>query len=385
MTGLAAGVEPLRDGRFRRLLLAMAISALGSSGTLVALSWLVAVELSAGDRLGLVLAAYTVPQFVAGLVGGALADRYGARRLSRVGHVAAGVTLLAMWALGRAGALDVGAVAGLAAVAGTGIAMAQPVTGALMVSIVDETRLGPANMLRVVAVDTAVVLGPLAAGVVIAGGAHTWFLVDAITFLVAAFLLPPPRRPPESGAPQRLAAAGVRFVVGRRHLWTTMAAAGLGNLLVTVPLLVGVPTMAGMSSGALGVFYASFTAGSLLGAAEAGLVRRRRPMLVFLALAGVGVALIALAPAGLMRYGLAAATGFCVAGFDVRWATYLQGSVPGALMGRVLACDAWTSFACRTIGFGTVGLVAVHSPAAVLVVCGLTMAVLAVALGGRHA
>lgn len=381
----ATAVAPLRDGRFRRLLLAMAVSALGSSGTLVALSWLVTVELAAGDRLGLVLAAYTVPQFVAGLVGGALSDRYGTRVLSRTGYVAAGATLVAMWVLGRTGALGVGAAVGLVVVAGTGIALAQPVTGALMVSIVPEQRLGQANMLRIIAVDTAVVLGPLAAGVVVAGlRAPAWFLVDGITFLVAAVLLPPPRRAPAGPASRPLAdaAAGLWFVVRRRRLWTGMAAAGVGNLLVTVPLLVGIPTVVGsggLGSGALGVFFALFTVGSLLGAAEAGLVPRGRPMraaVASLVLAGVGVALFGVVDGGVVRYCLAAGIGFCVAGFDVRWSAYLQAGVPGELMGRVLACDAWTSFVCRTVGFGTVGLVAVHSPAGVLLACGVTMAVL---------
>ncbi|TDV57431.1 MFS transporter [Actinophytocola oryzae] len=381
-TALAAGLEPLRDGRFRRLLLSMAVSASGSSGTLVALTWLVAVEQGDGDRLGLVLAAYTVPQFVAGLVGGALADRYGTRALSRAGHLTAGGALLALWLFSAGSAAG---VAGIVAVAGTGVALAQPVTGALMVSIVDDRRLGPANMLRTIALDAAAVLGPVSAGVLIAGfGAHAWFLVDAVTFLLAAALLPPPRRAPEEGAPRRLAeaAAGLRFVVGRRPLWTGMVAAGLGNLLVTVPLLVGVPTMVGsLGSTALGGFFALFTAGSVLGAAEAGLVARRRPMraaLAFLLLAGVGTALLGSAPDA-ARYCLAAGIGFCVAGFDVRWAAYLQGRVPGELMGRVLAGDAWASFVCRTVGFATLGLVAVRSPGGVLLVCGLVMAASAAA------
>ena len=107
-----------------------------------------------------------------------------------------------------------------------------------------------------------------------------------------------------------------------------MAAAGLGNLLVTVPLLVGIPTIAG-DSGALGWFFALFTAGSLLGAAEAGLVTRTRPMRVApagLMLAGTGVALVAVA--GQARLFVIAAIGFCIGGFDVRWSAYLQSNVP---------------------------------------------------------
>ena len=393
-TALAGGVAPLRDRRFRRLLMAMAVSALGNSGTLIALAWLVVVELDGGAQFSLILAGYTVPQFVVGLIGGALADRYGTRALSQASYVASGLTLLAMWLLGRADALGVGALAGLVVIAGAAVALAQPVTGAMMVSIVDERQLGPANMLRIIAIDTAVVLGPLAAGVVIAGfHAHTWFLLDSVTFLLAAVLLPRPRRSPSDppagpDVRQRLAdvVTGMRFVAAHFRVWTGMAAAGLGNLLITVPMLVGLPTLVGsrgLSSGALGGLFASFTVGSILGAAEAGLVSRARPMLAalgFLLLAGVGVSLIGMRPERLMLFCLAVAIGFCIAEFDVRWSAFLQGAVPREIIGRALACDAWVSFVCRTVGLSTIGLVAVRQTDGLMIACGLVMATLAAVL-----
>ncbi|MEO3754176.1 MFS transporter [Streptomyces sp. B6B3] len=395
----AAAAEPLRDGRFRRLLLAMAVSSVGTSGTRIALAWLVVVDLGAGDRFGLVLAAYGVPQFVVGLVGAALADRHGPRALCRAGFVAAGLTLLAMWLLGRAGALSVGAVAALVVVTGASLALSQPLLGAILVSLVDADRLGPANMLRVVVVDTAAVLGPTAASLVIAAWhAPAWFLLDALTFLVAAALLPAPRARPAAGTPARSGArpgvrraiadavAGLRYVARRFGLWSGIAAAGLGNLLVTVPLLVCVPLLVDrerLGSGTLGIFFALFTAGCVLGAAEAGLVRRTRPVragLVCLLFAGLGTSLVGVWSDRVGLFCLAVAIGCCVADFDVRWSARLQGAVPPDLLARVLAGDAWFSFVCRTAGMSTLGLLAFHHTGALLAVCGLTMAALAGAL-----
>jgi MFS family permease/GNAT superfamily N-acetyltransferase len=421
-TALAAGTAPLRDGRFVRLLAALAVSALGNSGTRVALAWLVVVELRAGAQLSLVLAAYTVPQFFVGLVGGVLADRHDARLLARGGFLASGLTLSAMALLGQREALGLATLAVLVVVAGTAFAVAQPAVGAMLVSLVDERSLGPANSLRIIAMDTAAVVGPAAAGLVIAASrAHIWFLVDAVTFLAAALVLPAPRRRPAVGPAAvgaaadgpgkrgsvggasghrirpgtrrraareqlREAVAGARFVAGRLELWTGMAAAGLGNLLITVPLLVCVPALVGvrgLGSGALGAFFALFTAGSVLGAAEAGLLPRARTVpvaLAFLLLAGVGVALIGVRPDPPVLLWTAVAIGFCIADFDVRWAAHLQGAVPREIVARVLACDAWVSFVCRTAGLSTIGLLAVHNAGGLLVVCGLVMAGLAGAL-----
>ncbi len=85
---------PVRDRRpLAALLLANLISLAGSMLTFVAIPWFVLVTTGSAARAGLTGFSEALPYFVGGLLGGALVDRLGARRVSIVADLAGGVAV----------------------------------------------------------------------------------------------------------------------------------------------------------------------------------------------------------------------------------------------------------------------------------------------------
>ncbi|WP_336029973.1 MFS transporter [Geodermatophilus sp. FMUSA9-8] len=203
--------SPLRNPGYRRLFWGLTTTMVGQQMTLVA----VPVQVYALTRdsllVGVTSIVSLVPLVVFGLLGGAIADAMDRRKLMLVTGVGSAVTsaLLALQALLPGGGnlwllwVLVAAVSGFTAVN-------QPARSAVIPALVGPEGVAAANALAMTVRQVGVIVGPLAAGLLIGlGDLFLAYVVDAVTLLVAALLIRglPPLPPAGVAGPLRLGAA----------------------------------------------------------------------------------------------------------------------------------------------------------------------------------
>ncbi|MGH3216563.1 MAG: MFS transporter [Trebonia sp.] len=174
------------------LVLAYGVSQLGTVMSGLAIPWLVLVTTGSAARTGLVGFAEMAPYVVAQAISGPVVDRFGLRRSCVTGNAAAAVLVGAIPALYALGALSLGSLFAVVAVAGAVRGAADAATSPLVPraasfgGVPNERAAG----LNSVAQRTGMLLGLPLAGVLIAvAGAPTVVLVDAVTFAAAALLI----------------------------------------------------------------------------------------------------------------------------------------------------------------------------------------------------
>lgn len=306
----------------------------GDAALAFALGW--AASAHGGRTAALVLTAITLPRTVFLLVGGAVGDRFGARRVMIAGDVVMLAAVLALAVAGRAWGAPPAMLLGFAAVVGTVDAFYLPATGSMPRRLVGKEQLPRALAVRQAGGQVAALLGaPLGAVLVAVAGLSGTALVDAATFAavlaVMAWVRPaaearrsPRREDPGGEVPGREAlgredqrrdvpgrevpcteslfagiAGGVRLaaadpVLRPALLLTAVAAAGV---LPVVGLLA--PLLArsdGWGPGTAGLVAAGQGAGVLLAALVAA---RRGPLRRIGAGAGLGLVSAALGAAAL--------------------------------------------------------------------------------------
>ncbi len=187
MSDQAEGPPLWRHGVFQKLFWAHVISLIGSGLSSVALALLAhqLVGASASAVLGMTLAIRTVVIVFCSPWAGQIAERFGARAvmigsdLVRAGVVAGFFFANSVWQ-----------IYALAVVLNLGAALFTPIYKAAIPGVVSEKQYPRALAFGAIAYDTANILGPALAGLVIAAaGFRGNFVADGITFLVSAALL----------------------------------------------------------------------------------------------------------------------------------------------------------------------------------------------------
>jgi hypothetical protein len=361
----AGYAQILRRPAFVCLFSAQFVSLLGTSAFRIALAWYVADTLQRPRTLGLVLAAFTLPQLFAGLAGGVLADRYSRKRVVVLSDIVSAAVFICMWALALRDALGLGSLLVLALLAGTSTAVFTPAAGALLPQVAGNANLRQANSLRVAGGQGAFILGPAVAGLALtAAGPVVLFLLNALSFVVSAVVLAVARVPAaptllKRATPLRDVAEGVGLVAKTGWLRSGIVLGALANLLLLAPLAVLVPVLVEQRSlgpGTLGAFVSAQAAGIVLGAVLAPQVTLWRRSALAVPVAGLSVASVAclafafpMSVAGLVVVGSVVGAGMAL--FEVHWDSHVQTNAGEIYLARVLAADAWLSFALRSIGF----------------------------------
>lgn len=287
---------PARGGRLpataRRpvtaLVVAQAVSGLGSQMTFVALPWFVLQTTGSASRMGLVLAAELLPVAILGIPSGTVIARVGARRTMLVADLARAPLIAAIPTLHALGMLSLGLMLALVALVGVFIAPYFSAQRILLAELVgeDPSTVTRANALVEMTQRTTSLLGPALAGVLIAAlGSTSVLYVDAVTFLVAFATLAAfvPRRPPAAPTEEsRGVLAGLRYLVGNRLLGALALTAMLLNMFGLM-LVAGLSVLAyeefGESSRVAGAFFTALGAGSVAGGfAVMALLRRFEPV-----------------------------------------------------------------------------------------------------------
>lgn len=366
----------LADRNLRLFFAGQLASILGS--TMSALAVTFAVLEVGGDEadVGYVMAARIVPLVALMLVGGAVADRFGPRRIMVTAEfvqfavqVGFGTALI----LGRP---PIWLFVVLVALWGVGEAFVIPARGALIPQVAAwgaqyEGKLRDANALSGLAQASANVAGPALGGFAVAlVGSGVVVLLDAATCLVSATALALLRLPAgmaggtaarEKGAIR----AGLRIFASHTWLWVTTLHVTLFNLLVWAPFLVLGPVVAQYSLGGArdwGLIMGCYGAGSVLGGLLLVGGRTSRRPLVLATLASFGyalppAALAAAAPVAVISAAaLAAGVGSAVS--QALYATTNQQHIPPEALGRVLAVASVGAFAFGPVGLAAAGPVA---------------------------
>jgi MFS family permease len=365
---MARGV--LREGPFRLLLAARAISSLGDRLVPVALAFAVLDLTGSVTDLGLVIAAQTTPLIILVLVGGVWADRL-PRQLVMLGSDSVRALAQATSAvLLLTGSAHIWQLAVLQAIYGAAEAFFGPASTAVVSQTVPAGQLQPANALLGLADNASSIAGPALAGVIVAAASPGWGLAfDAATFLLSgAFLLalrlergePQPRRSTMSELRE-----GWRAFSGRRWLWASVLFFTLYVGLVYAPWQVLGPAVARSHLGgpaAWAAISASLGAGALAGGLLGLRWRPLRPLRVaFLFFLVTGPALLAVLGAHAPLAAIipvAVLDGAAASLFNAWWFTAQQTEVPAAELSRVSSWDYLGSLVFEPAGLVAVGPVA---------------------------
>jgi MFS family permease len=351
VAGLLLDLSPLRASRaFRTLWLSQLATTAGRQFVVVAVPFQVYVLTHSSLAVGLLGIFQAVPIVVAGLYGGALADRLDRRRLQLAGKtvVALGSLALTLGAIGyRAPVAVVYAVVVVTSAATT---LDQAARTATVARLVPRDLLPSAMSLTQVLFQAASIVGPALAGVLIAtAGVSAAYAIDAALFLPSALMvwMLPPQPPAEPDAVARgwRAPAQAITYVRRNRLVASLFAADLVAMIFGMPTAL-FPALAlsvlGIGATGLGLLYAAPAIGALAGSLVSGWIRRvrRQGMAVVIAIAVWGGAITGFGLAGralwigLPLLALAGAGDLVSAIFR---GTILQLTVPDGMRGRMSA------------------------------------------------
>jgi MFS family permease len=372
------------------------ISAFGDAVVPVALA-LAVLEVSGSPLMfGLVLASSLLARVASLLVGGVYADQAPRWRIMAIADtVRTAVQLLAgvLLVTDRATTLlllVLGVLYGLA----TG--MFAPASSGLLPELVRSELLQQANAVLGVGRNTARIVGPLAAALIVATAGTGWaFLLDAATFAVDGLLLlmigkrlGVARRQPVPLWPAFV--DGLRELRGRRWYVANLGVHSLWNVAMAGFYVLGpavVLTVSGPAS--WGVVMAAFAAGSVAGGLLAVAVTPRRPPVVVNVL--VAVAALPLISLGLSSpVAVIAVTAVIAAAAstfvnDV-WTALAQSHLPRASLSRLMSFDWLVSQALSPVGYLLVGIGAErYGYGATLMTAALVVAVPATSLAALSA
>ncbi len=366
---LRDNLSALREHNFQRLFAAQVSSLIGDSMMIVATPFIVFHLGGDTGDVGLVLAATTLALIAMIFLGGVISDRTSPRRVMVAADLirAAGQATLAVLLL--TGHAQIWQVAIAQAINGGGSGFFMPAMNGLMPQSVSARRLQGGNALRGMALSGSQVVGPTAAGVLIAiGGVGSVVVADSASFLISALALSSMHLPgrilrtaeERTGMLAELREGWGEFRA-RRWMWVTVAGFAAFNALVYGPYIVLGASISDESLGGAGAWatiLASAGAGAVIGGVLALRIEPRRPVLW--AVSGLfgllPVLLLLAATAPVAAIAPAAALGGASLGFfDPLWETSVQTQVPPEVLSRVSSYDWFGSLAFTPIGYALAG------------------------------
>ena len=276
MARLLLDITPLRvSPAYRRLWLGNTLAYVGTQLTLVAVSLEVFALTGSSFAVGLLGLAALVPLVVAGLYGGAIADRHDRRRVALTSSAVMWLTTVGIAAQAWAGLESVPVLYALVALHSGASGINQPTRGAIIPALVGLPLVPAANALNMMTFSVALMVGPVLGGVLVAAVGYAWtYSIDVVTFLAALYAvwrlpsLPPQRAAAASGARGGLASVveGLRFLGSRPNLRMTFLA-DIVAMTTAFPraLLPAIGAVVlGGGEAAVGVLLAAMAAGAFL-------------------------------------------------------------------------------------------------------------------------
>jgi hypothetical protein len=370
--------HPLRERGFRLYFASMTLSSFGSSMTQVALPFAVFGIGGGGAGLALVYAAMTVPKVVLVLVGGVISDRLDRRAVLFASNAMQALAQLGTMVLLMVPGSSIWGVVGLAVVYGSANAFVGPAQTGLLPELVPALAIQRANSLLRMSLNAAKIIGPSAAGVVVATANPGWaYAVDGVTFILAALAmirLPAPRgraRVP-GGAVLPDLLTGWREFSRTAWIWLMVSGFAIYQATVLPAIYVLGPVITRHGIGVSG--WAAILTARGVGAVLAGFPLLRwhpsRPIMVAAALLLLDVPLLAALAGGAglpLLLITAALSALALTAADALWETSLQQRVRPELLSRISSFDWFGSTVFSPVGYAAVGAMVGHvSPVTLL-------------------
>ena len=368
------------------------VSNVGAWMQSTALSWVVLTQLTHNDAgaMGITMALQFAPPLLLVGVTGWVADRFDRRKLLMLTQSLLLVLGLTIGVLLLRGVMTLPLMLVFAVALGVVAAFDNPSRQAFVSDLVSQENASNAVALNAASFNTARMIGPAVAGIVIVAVGTGWvFLVNAVAFLAMIVALRVIRtdelvpRVKATGA-NRLA-DGFRYVRRRPDLMVTFAMVFLlGAFGMNFPIFAS--TMAlefGRDADGYGLLSSILAIGSLAGALLAARRDRARIRLVIVGtgMFAVAASLSALAPSYWLYAATLMLTGFAVVTTLTTANGYVQTTTDPALRGRVLALYMAILMGGTPVGAPIVGYVAAHAGPRAAIWLGAGAALLAFAIG----
>jgi len=373
---MSRAFRSLKTYNYRLWAAGCVVSNVGTWMQRTAQDWLVLTELTHhnASAVGTVMALQFGPQLLLLPWTGWAADHVDQRRLMMVTQTAMGTLALVLGAMTLTGVVALWHVYVFAFLFGCASAFDTPVRQTFVAQLVGDADLPNAVALNSTSFNAARMIGPAAAGLLIAGVGTGWaFIVNGLSYVAVLGSLTWLRKNELHAHPRASGSAGGRGMLdGMRYVWKRpdlMALLAMLFLIATFglnfPIFIGTMAVSVFHTDARGYSLLSSTmaVGSVVGALLAASRERTRfhSLVVGAGVFGVGCALAAVAPGYLWFAAALALTGVAALTFTNTSNSLLQLSTEPAMRGRVMALRLSIALGTTPIGAPIVGWVADHA------------------------
>ncbi len=333
-------------------------------------------DLTGGDPLAITVLTFTVvvPQFLFGLLGGAVSDRVDRKMVMIVSDVLRGLLVLPVLFVNspdRLWIIYIGSI-GMEIIS----VFFYPARNAVIPNIIGPGQLMTANALMQGSYIVALIVGSTLAGYLTALlGTDFAIVFDAVTFFfsagaIAVMIVPPLAAALNGERPTpaelwREIKAGLRFIQSRRDLQTVLVVTAVAMLGLGSIIVLGISyleTRLNVAAEGYGNTVASVGIGILIGGLLISRIAGRvgANVLVGGSLMLVGVAMVAFAGAGNYTVVIVAAVviGLCLVIARASLDTFTQALVPDEMLGRVQATVQMTLAVATALAQGLAGVLA---------------------------
>jgi MFS family permease len=366
--GIRRGLAALGYGDYRRFAASLLLTSLGVQLLQTAVFWQV-YELT-GDplALGLTGLARALPHMALSMVGGVVADRFNRVRLIQAGQVANGALILVLAALTLTDAVELWQLYAITSLNAAFTAVTMPARSALIPSLIPRANLVNAIALNATIGQTAQIVGPALAGLVVgAADLGTTYVLNGVVYLAAMVAIIGIRTPATPRAvresPWHSFVEGLAFVRQRQViislLMLDVAATALGSYRALLPIFAA---SLGVGAFGFGLLSAAPGVGSVIAATvmlSLGDMRYKGLYTVFGVLSyAVSLLLLAVSP----WFALSLVAGALLGATNVVQMIPRNSAIlaisPDALRGRVEAFRSMLAGGAPPLGYALSGAVA---------------------------
>lgn len=356
----------LQVRNYRLFFIGQAVSNIGTWMQRIAQDWLVLTLTASSAAVGITTALQFLPMLLFGLYGGVLVDRLRKRPTLLVTQSAMALTSLALAALTLTGQVEVWHVYVAAFVTGLATVVDNPARQSFVAELVGPGQLQNAVSLNSANFQSARLVGPAVAGLLITGVGTGWaFLLNGLSFIapLAGLMMMRARElhaatPAPRGKGQLR--EGLRYVAGRPELvWPIVLVGFIGTFAFNFPVYLSAFAYDVFHGGAgvYSLFNILMAVGSLAGAllaARRGTARLR--LLILAALAFGGLEIVAAGAPTLWLFALLMIPiGLFAMTVNVTTNTSIQMSTDPAVRGRVMALYMMVFLGGAPVGAPIVG------------------------------
>jgi MFS family permease len=367
----ASGVfRALRSFNYRVWAAGALVSNIGTWMQRVAQDWLVLTQLTHHDAsaLGFVMALQFAPQLLLLPWSGYAADRLNQRKLLMATQATMGVLALGLGALTIAGVVQLWHVYVFAFLFGSAAALDAPVRQTFVAELVGDQDLPSAVSLNSTSFNAARMIGPAAAGLVIAKVSIGWaFFMNGISF-AAVLISMSFFRMAELRTNARASGSTGGFMAGLRYVWHRPDLRGIlimlflvGTFGLNFPIFISTMAVCVFHTDArgFGLLSSIMAIGTITGALLAGASRPRfGSLLASAGIFGIGCVLGAMAPGYWWFAGALVMIGVATLTFTNSTNSMMQLTTEPGMRGRVMAFRVAVALGGTPIGAPIEGWVA---------------------------